>query len=318
VKDTKPVFYYPSFVLVVSVFLFINFEAASGQHPSTVSNSNFSSTTSDAIDKTVRGIATNNIDKLMSETILPVLNNSSTSRIIIAPNNQTNGGTPVSESNSINSSDIVSNNQNQKDVQMQNEPEPTSANGNTNSPRVITMDPSQQPSIANNARTVADNETILLQFQNPTDVDIVKRLEKIETLIQEYTTRNNVNVNDTAKSIEEYNNQIINELSKIKSSIGGSSVLPAVIDGVATPRDVNDTAKSIEEYNNQIINELSKIKSSIGGSSYSSLLSAIISGALAAGIVSAVAVIILLRIYSDNGIKLSEMKLRRRNNSNYT
>ncbi|MFZ0203703.1 MAG: hypothetical protein WAL46_08425, partial [Nitrososphaeraceae archaeon] len=148
----------------------------------------------------------------------------------------------------------------------------TSANGNTNSPRVITMDPSQQPSIANDARTVADNETILLQFQNPTDVDIVKRLEKIETLIQEYTTRN----------------------------------------------DVNDTAKSIEEYNNQIINELSKIKSSIGGSSYSSLLSAIISGALAAGIVSAVAVIILLRIYSDNGIKLSEMKLRRRNNSNYT
>jgi hypothetical protein len=317
VKDTKPVFYYPSLVIVVSVFLFINFEATSGQHPSTVSNSNFSSTTtSDAIDKTVRGIATNNIDKLMSETILPVLNNSSTSRIIIAPNNQTNGGTPVSQSNSINSSDIVSYNQNQKDVQMQNEPEPTSANGNTNSPTVITMDPSQQPSIANDARTVADNETILLQFQNPTDVDIVKRLEKIETLIQEYTTRNDVN--DTAKSIEEYNNQIINELSKIKSSIGGSSVLPAVIDGVTTPRNVNDTAKSIEEYNNQIINELSKIKSSIGGSSYSSLLSAIISGALAAGIVSAVAVIILLRIYSDNGIKLSEMKLRRRNNSNYT
>ena len=316
-KDTKPVFYYPSFVLVVSVFLFINFEATSGQHPSTVSNSNFSSTTtSDAIDKTVRGIATNNIDKLMSETILPVLNNSSTSRIIIAPNNQTNGGTPVSQSNSINSSDIVSYNQNQKDVQMQNEPESTSANGNTNSPTVITMDPSQQPSIANDARTVADNETILLQFQNPTDVDIVKRLEKIETLIQEYTTRNDVN--DTAKSIEEYNNQIINELSKIKSSIGGSSVLPAVIDGVTTPRNVNDTAKSIEEYNNQIINELSKIKSSIGGSSYSSLLSAIISGTLAAGIVSAVAVIILLRIYSDNGIKLSEMKLRRRNNSNYT
>ena len=252
----------------------------------------------------------------MSETILPVLNNSSTSRIIIAPNNQTNGGTPISQSNSINSSDIVAYNQNQKDVQVQNEPEPTSANGNTNSPTVITMDPTQQPSIANDARTVADNETILLQFQNPTDVDIVKRLEKIETLIQEYTTRNDVN--DTAKSIEEYNNQIINELSKIKSSIGGSSVLPAVIDGVTTPRNVNDTAKSIEEYNNQIINELSKIKSSIGGSSYSSLLSAIISGALAAGIVSAVAVIILLRIYSDNGIKLSEMKLRRRNNSNYT
>src|SRR5918994_1599944 len=108
-------------------------------------------------------------------------------------------------------------------------------------------------------------KTILLQLQNPTDTDIVNRLEKIETILQDYTMRN----------------------------------------------DVNSTSKSIEESNNQIINQLSAIKSS-------SLWSGIASGALAAGIVSAVAVFVLTRLYGDSRIKLGEMRLRRRNNSNYT
>jgi hypothetical protein len=95
-------------------------------------------------------------------------------------------------------------------------------------------------------------------------------------------------------------------LSEIKSSISGSSILPAV------------TTKSIKESNNQIINELSEIKSSISGSFPSNLFSGIISGALVAAIVSAVAFFVLLRVYSNSGIKLSELKLRRRNNSNYT
>src|SRR5918994_1754085 len=108
-------------------------------------------------------------------------------------------------------------------------------------------------------------KTILLQLQNPTDTDIVNRLEKIETILQDYTMRN----------------------------------------------DVNSTSKSIEESNNQIINQLSAIKSS-------NLWSGIASGALAAGIVSAVAVFVLTRLYGDSRIKLGEMRLRRRNNSNYT
>jgi hypothetical protein len=239
------------------------------------------------IDKTVKGMATKNIDKLMSETILPVLTNSSASRVIITGNNQTAGGTSLSQLNS-NSSDVFLNNQNQKNAQVQNGLAPTNISG----------------SAANNARAIADNGTIMLQFQNPTDIDIVNRLEKIETIIQKYIMRNDVN--STTKSIEESNNRIINELSEIKSSISGSSILPAV------------TTKSIKESNNQIINELSEIKSSISGSFPSNLFSGIISGALVAAIVSAVAFFVLLRVYSNSGIKLSELKLRRRNNSNYT
>ena len=289
-KDKKSVFYCSSLVVIVTVVLFVNLEATgtSSSQPSAVSNLNVSSSTPNMIDKTVKGMATKNLDKLMSETILPVLTNSSSSRIVITGNNQTAGGNSLSQLNSINSSDIFSNNHNQKSKQVQNGLVPTNIGG----------------SAANNARAIADNGTILLQFQNPTDTDIVNRLEKIETIIQKYIMRNDVN--STAKSIEESNNRIINELSEIKSSIGGSSVLPAV------------TAKSIEESNNRIINELSEIKSSISGSFPSNLFSGIISGALVAAIVSAVAFFVLLRVYSNSGIKLSELKLRRRNNSNYT
>jgi hypothetical protein len=289
VKDKKSVFYCSSLVVLVNALLFVNLEvdATSSQQPSVVSNLNVSSTTPDMIDKTVKGMATKNIDKLMSETILPVLTNSSASRIIITGNNQTAGGTSLSQLNS-NSSDVFLNNQNQKNAQVQNGLAPTNISG----------------SAANNARAIADNGTIMLQFQNPTDIDIVNRLEKIETIIQKYIMRNDVN--STTKSIEESNNRIINELSEIKSSISGSSILPAV------------TTKSIKESNNQIINELSEIKSSISGSFPSNLFSGIISGALVAAIVSAVAFFVLLRVYSNSRIKLSELKLRRRNNSNYT
>jgi tetrahydromethanopterin S-methyltransferase subunit F len=237
----------------------------------------------------------------MSETILPVLTNSSTSKIVISGNNQTTEGT---EAGGLNNSGVVSNDQNPKGTQVQNNSLATNIGGknSNNSSEVFMMDPEPRPSKDSNARALADNGTILLQLQNPTDTDIVNRLEKIETILQDYTMRNDVN--STSKSIEESNNQIINQLSEIKSSIIRSSALPAVT-------DLDSTARSIEESNNQIINQLSAIKSS-------NLWSGIASGALAAGIVSAVAVFVLTRLYGDSRIKLGEMRLRRRNNSNFT
>ena len=288
VKDKKSVFYCSSLVVIVNVVLFVNLEATgtSSQRPSAVSDLNVNSTTTpDMIDKTVKGMATKNIDKLMSETILPALTNPSSSRIILTGNNQTAGGASL---NLGTSSDAFLNNQNQRKAPVQNGPILTNVDGSS----------------ANHTRAIADNGTILLQFQNPTDIDIVNRLERIETIIQKYIMRNVANT--TAQSIQESNNRILNELSEIKSSISGSSVLPAV------------TVKSIQESNNRILNELSEIKSSISGSISSNLFSAIISGALVAAIVSAVAFFVLLRVYSNSGIKLSELKLKRRNNSNYT
>jgi hypothetical protein len=259
VKDKKNVFYF-SFVIVATTVLFMNFdvEATESNQSAVVSNLNLSNTAAaDAIDMAVRGIATNNIDRLMSETILPVLANSSSSN----KNNHTTGGVAVAgESRSINNTGDISNGQSIEGMQIQNDPLAASirSRNSTNSPAVIMMDPEQRTSESGDTRAIADNGTILLQFQNPMDADIVNRLERIETIIQNYTMRNEINM--ASKAIEESNNQIKNELSAIKSS---------------------------------------------------SVWSGIISGALAAGIVSAVAIFVLTRLYGDNRIKLSEMRLRR-------
>jgi hypothetical protein len=300
VKDKKNVFYF-SFVIVATTVMFMNFDvdATESNQSAVVSNLNLSNTAAaDAIDMAVRGIATNNIDRLMSETILPVLANSSSSNIVANKNNHTTGvAAVVGESRSINNTGDISNGQSIKGMQIQNDPLAANigSRNSTNSPAVIMMDPEQRSSERGDTRAIADNGTILLQFQNPMDADIVNRLERIETIIQNYTMRNEINM--ASKSIEESNNQIKNELSAIKSSINSSSVLPTVA-------DLDNTAKSIEESNNQIKNELSAIKSS-------SVWSGILSGALAAGIVSAVAIFVLTRLYGDNRIKLSEMRLRR-------
>jgi hypothetical protein len=300
VKDKKNVFYF-SFVIVATTVMFINFDvdATESNQSAVVSNLNLSNTAAaDAIDMAVRGIATNNIDRLMSETILPVLANSSSANIVANKNNHTTGVAAVAgESRSINNTGDISNGQSIKGMQIQNDPLAANigSRNSTNSPAVIMMDPEQRSSERGDTRAIADNGTILLQFQNPMDADIVNRLERIETIIQNYTMRDEINM--ASKSIEESNNQIKNELSAIKSLINSSSVLPTVA-------DLDKTAKSIEESNNQIKNELSAIKSS-------SVWSGILSGALAAGIVSAVAIFVLTRLYGDNRIKLSEMRLKR-------
>jgi hypothetical protein len=300
VKDKKSVFYCSSFVTIITAVVFMIPEAyaTESNQSSVVSNLNLSNTAAaDAIDMTVRGIATNNLDRLMSETILPVLSNSSNSKIAANENNQTTLGSIASGQDSMDNIVTISNDQKQKEAQVQNDQLATNAGSRniTSSPEVLIMDPAQRSRGDGNARSIADNGTILLQFQNPMAADIVNRLEKIEAIIQNYMTRNEINV--TAKSIEKSNNQLIDELSAIKSSISRSSILPAVA-------DVDSTAKSIEKSNNQLIDELSEIRSS-------NVWTGITSGALAAGIVSAVAVLVLSRLNGDNRINLSEMRLRR-------
>jgi hypothetical protein len=264
VKDKKSVFYCPSCILIAAIALFAILEAYAtpSQEPQVLSNLNFSGATTDAIDRTVREMATDNIDKIMSETILPVLTNSSTSRNIATGNNQTGGGT----------SDMVSNNQDQRNLQLQNGPTLGNTGGSNNSSAPSSINSNQQLDPTNNARAIADNGTILLQFRNPTDLDIVNRLDKIGTMIQEYTQGN----------------------------------------------DINSTVKSLDESNNQILRELSEIKSSIIGSSSSNLLYGTFSSAIVAGIVSAVSVFVLFKVYSNGGLKISELKLWRRNNSSYS
>lgn len=214
-KDNISVFYCSLFVLIVNAFFFISFEAyaVSAQHPSIVSN--ISST--DAIDKTVKRMEANNIERLINETILPSLTNPA-SRIITASNRTT--GTIFDQSNLGNTSDMITNTQNQMNIQNASVP----LNGNTStSNRILNgvIGSNQELPTSNKIKTFTDNQTILLQFQDPTDTDIMNKLEEIKNIIVESTAISNLT--HTTKSIEESNKRIIKDLSEMKSSINRSS-----------------------------------------------------------------------------------------------
>src|ERR687897_1696934 len=130
--------------------MFISFkvDAIGSQQQSVESNLILSNTTAtDEIDRTVNGIATSNIDRLMSETILPVLTNSSTSKIVISGNNQTTQGTEAGGLIPINNSGVVSNDQNLKCMQVQNNSLPANieSKNSNNSSEVFMMDPELRP-----------------------------------------------------------------------------------------------------------------------------------------------------------------------------
>ena len=215
VKDNISVFYCSLFVLIVNAFFFISFEAyaVSAQHPSIVSN--ISGT--DAIDKTVKRIEANNIERLINETILPSLTNPA-SRVITASNRTT--GTILDQSNLGNTSDMITNTQNQMNIQ--NASVPLTGNTSTSN-RILNgvIGSNQELPTSNKVKTFTDNQTILLQFQDPTDTDIMNKLEEIKNIIVESTAISNLT--DTTKSIEESNKRIIKELSEMKSSINRSS-----------------------------------------------------------------------------------------------
>lgn len=312
-NDNKSVFFFcyhlttVVFIIVnISLFLFVSFEAyaVSSQQLSIVSNNdnNLSNTPSDTIHKTVNAMVTNNMARLMNDTILSSMTNP-TSKVVATNNNSsqttTNNtvGTMSSQSNSTNTSGAVTknnNNQTHMDVQ-KNVSESINENGNENKRRnstikspimtsdgIIDSNQEQQPPTLNNnnTKTFADNQPVVLQIQKSTDTDIANKLEDIKNmLLNQPIAISKNNLTATTKSIEESNNIIIKELSELKSLINGSSP--------ASPPP------------NSLLSPL------------------VISGTISAAIiVSVVAILVFLLVYNNNtggGIKkLNHMKLWRK------
>src|SRR5215208_619455 len=164
--------------ILVSMFFFISFGdyAIAGQKPPTVSTVNFSApdssnltaSTTDIIGITMNSVRADNMDKLMNETIAPFIKNS-TSRIT------TTSESPANEEREIiqpilttNSSEIVTdtNNQDQKSPMEDHSSSSSSSSGKVDSPISFTS-----------------NQTVLLQFQDPANYDIINKLEGIKNLI---------------------------------------------------------------------------------------------------------------------------------------
>lgn len=274
--------------IFVSMFFFISFGdyAIAGQKPPTVSTVNFSApdssnltaSTTDIIDITMNSIRANNMDKLMNETIAPFINNS-TSRIT------TNSESPTNEEREIsqpilttNSSEIVAdtNNQDQKG------PMEDHSSSKVDSPISFTS-----------------NQTVLLQFQDPASSDIINKLEGIKNLINKQISVENA-TQTVATSVQESNNEMVQDLSQIKTSINR---------GLAA----SDNLRSIQMSKNEITQDLSQLKSSIDKPSFwSSYLSRAVISSIVAAIVSAVVILLLLHTYRTRiGVGFNELKFKR-------
>jgi hypothetical protein len=274
--------------IFVSMFFFISFGdcAIAGQKPPTVSTVNFSApdssnltaSTTDIIGITMNSIRANNMDKLMNETIAPFINNS-TSRIT------TNSESPTNEEREINqpilttnSSEIVADTNNQD----QKSPMEDHSSSKVNKPISFTS-----------------NQTVLLQFQDPANYDIINKLEGIKNLINKQISVENA-TQTVATSAQESNNKMVQDLSQIKTSINR---------GLAA----SDSLRSIQMSKNEITQDLSQLKSSINKPSFwSSYLSRAVISSIVAAIVSAVVILLLLHTYRTRiGRRFNELKFKR-------
>jgi hypothetical protein len=146
----------------------------------------------------------------------------------------------------------------------------------------------------------ANNQTVLLRFQDPANYDIINKLEGIENLMNEQISVENA-TETVAKSLQESNNKMVQDLSQIKTSINRELV-------------ASNNLTSIQTSKNEITQDLSQLKSSINTpSSWSSYLSRAVISSIVAAIVSAVVILLLLRIYKTRiGVRFNELKFKRK------
>jgi hypothetical protein len=270
------------------MFFFISFSdyAVAGQKHPTVSTVNFSApdssnltaSTTDIIGITMNSIRSDNIDKLMNQTIAPFINNS-TSRITTTSESPANKEREINQPIlTTNSSDIIA------DINNQDQKSPME----DHSRKVDDPIP------------FANNQTVLLRFQDPANYDIINKLEGIENLMNEQISVENA-TETVAKSLQESNNKMVQDLSQIKTSINRELV-------------ASNNLTSIQTSKNEITQDLSQLKSSINTpSSWSSYLSRAVISSIVAAMVSAVVILLLLRIYKTRiGVRFNELKFKRK------
>jgi hypothetical protein len=278
----------PIMTILVSMFFFISFGdyAIAGQKPPTVSTVNFSApdssnltaSTTDIIGITMNSVRADNMDKLMNETIAPFINNS-TSRIT------TTSESPANEEREIiqpilttNSSEIVADTNNQD----QKSPMEDHSSSKVDSPISFTS-----------------NQTVLLQFQDPVNYDIINKLEGIKNLINKQISVEDA-TQTVATSVHESNNKMVQALSQIKSSINRELA-------------ASGNLRSIQISKNEITQDLSQLKSSINKPPFwSSYLSRAVISSVVAAIVSTVVILLLLHTYRTRiGRRFNELKFKR-------
>ena len=298
----------PILIFFVLPLLFSTFggHSVTGQRPQTVSTINFTSpttsnvsgpnniSTTDAIDISMNNIISDNMDKLLNQTILPLIGqpdymiNSDTS------DNQTSGEAKREIVQPILTSDsdmIVDNNdQTQK---------PTTE---------VSTD------LDNSPIPFTDNQTVLLQFQDPGDTVVIDRLQRIENIADKQVVNENA-TKTAAKSVQESNKMLIQDLTGIRSSLNGSSpstFQSGTSNGVTGLNNLTDRITSMQKSHNEIMQDVVGLRSFVKEPSHSYILPPIISSIVAA-IVSFSAIILFLCMRTTGpGIRFDELRLKKK------
>ena len=311
-QSNKFIFSFSSLQILTLLALMLLFftcgHSVTGQRPQTVSTINFTSpttsnvsspnniSTTDAIGISMNNIMSDNMDKYLNQTILPLIGQPNS----VIKSDTSDNQTPEESKREIvqpiltSDSDMIVGNDDQSQKTTTEESTDIDNTRDINSPIPF-----------------ADNQTVLLQFQDPGDTVVIDRLQRIENVADKQVVNENA-TRTAAKSVQESNKMLIQDLMGIRSSLNGSSpstFQSVTSSGVTGLDNLTDRITSIQKSNNKILQGLS---SPVQEPSRSYILPPVISSIVAA-IVSFSAVMLFLRMSKTGpGVKFSELRFKKK------
>jgi hypothetical protein len=295
------------------MLLFYTFggHSVTGQRPQTVSTINFTSpttsnvsgpnniSTTDAIDISMNNIISDNMDKLLNQTILP---------LIVQPNYMINSDTSDNQTSGEAKREIV------QPILTSDSDMIVDNNDQTQKPTTEVSTDMDNISAVNSPIPFTDNQTVLLQFQDPGDTVVIDRLQRIENIADKQVVNENA-TKTAAKSVQESNKMLIQDLMGIRSSLNGSSpstFQSVTSNGVTGLNNLTDRITSMQKSNNEIMQDVVGLRSFVKEPSHSYILPPIISSIVAA-IVSFSAIILFLCMRTTGpGIRFDELRFKKK------
>jgi hypothetical protein len=253
----------------------------------------------DAIDISMNNIISDNMDKLLNQTILPLIGQPEHMINSDIFDNQTLGKAkreivqPILTS----ASDTIADDNDQIQQSTTEESAELDNIRATNSPIPFT-----------------DNQTVLLRFQDDADTAVIDRLHRIENLANKHVVNENA-TRTAANSAQESSKMLIQDLTGIRSSLNGSSPFifhSVTSNGVTGLDNLTDRIASMQKSNIEIMKDVAGLGSSVKEPSHSYILPPIISSIVAV-IVSFSAVILFLCVCKTGpGFKFGELRFKKK------
>jgi hypothetical protein len=315
-QSNKFIFSFSSLPILTFFALTLLFSTFSGQsvtsqRPQTVSTINFTSpttsnvsspnniSTTDAIGISMNNIMSDNMDKFLNQTILPLIGQPDS----VIKSDTSDNQTPEESKREIvqpiltSDSDMIVGNDDQSQKTTAEESTDIDNTRDVNSPIPF-----------------ADNQTVLLQFQDPADTDVIDRLQRIENIANKQVVNENA-TSTAAKSVQESNKMLIQDLTGIRSTLNGSSpsTFQSVTSSGATGLDnLTDKITSIQKSNNKILQDVVGLSSSVQEPSQSYILPPIISSIVAAIVSFSAIMLFLHKRKTGPGVKFSELRFKKK------